>query len=428
MPHASLTAKRSLSKRISAFGTLPLIGSIAPLLVLPIIARSVDANHWASLLTCQAIGSFAAVVVLSGWGINGQATIALEASKENRRNIYWTSLRSRLLISLIVLPLALALGTFLSSRSLLLTSALMLVGSAWSGYTISWFAIGCGKASWIVKYELLPRLLATLASAYLVLKSGHIWLYPVSLVISLSVGLVLFHKIELGSWLPRQPWAPTGLPAIERWRGAAVSMAGAAYAAAPLPMTSALGLPGSAGLASADRLYRYVLFAVHTLANALQEWVLRSDPRGHVGSQLLAIRLHACLGLAGAIISVLLGPTLAGLLFGKHVAPSTAICAGYGCAFLFVSLSTPLVRNLLIPAQRTGLVLCSTVVSGCLGLGSMVLLGLWLGSSGVSASLALAEIANFLILAPAAVRLLRSHARSQAHYDSSPATSDLASR
>jgi O-antigen/teichoic acid export membrane protein len=419
MLRANKTTGRSLSKRISAFGTLPLIGSIAPLLVLPIIARSVDANQWASLLTCQAIGSFAAVVILSGWGINGQAAVALESSPARRRDIYWTSLRSRILVSLIVLPLALAVGILLASRSMLVTSGLILVSSAWSGYTLSWFSIGCGRASWIATYELLPRLLATVASAYLVLMFGFIWLYPVSLVLSMSVGLSLFHKFELGSWLPQRMRRTASLPTAERRRGAALSMVGAAYAAAPLPVASALGLPGRAGLASADRLYRYALFAIHTLANALQEWVLGSERKNYVRSQLIAIRLHASLGLVGVTIAVLCGPALGRLFFGSQVAPSATICAWYGFAFFFLSLSTPLVRNLLIPAYRSGLVLCSTTVSGCLGLCSMMLLGPWLGSSGVAASLALAEMANFLILAPPALKLLRSHSRSEALHDRS---------
>jgi PST family polysaccharide transporter len=426
MLHAGKTTGRSLSKRISAFGTLPLIGSIAPLLVLPIIARSVDANQWASFLTCQAIGSFAAVVILSGWGISGQAAVALERSLERREDIYWDSLRSRTLVSLIVLPLALTVGIFLASPNMPVTSGLILLSSAWSGYTVSWFAIGCGRANWIAKYELLPRLLGTAASAYLVLTFGIIWLYPVTLVLSMSLGLSLFHRFELGSWLPQRAWGTATLPTVERWRGAALSMVGAAYAAAPLPVASGLALAGRAGLASADRLYRYAIFAIHTLANALQEWVLGSERTGHLRSQLVAIRLHASLGVAGGIITVLFGPALARLLFGNQVAPSAAICAGYGCAFLFLSLSTPLVRNLLIPGHRSGLVLCSTIASGCLGLCSMMVLGLWFGSSGVSASLALAELANFLILAPPAAKLLRSHWRSQQPDNPSRLASDLA--
>ena len=101
---------RLLLRRLSGFGALPLAGSIAPLFVLPVISRIVEPHEWASLLSCQAIGSIAGLLVLSGWGVNGQAFVAAASSKQTRDAVYWASVRSRLALSIVIFPVAVIIG------------------------------------------------------------------------------------------------------------------------------------------------------------------------------------------------------------------------------------------------------------------------------------------------------------------------------
>ena len=85
-------------------------------------------------------------------------------------------------------------------------------------------------------------------------------------------------------------------------------------------------------------------------------------------------------------------------LFGDHVAPTHAICFGYGVAFLCV-VATPLVRNVLVPDGKTSLLLFASLSSGLLGVVLMVIFGLRWGAAGVSASLTV-DFSFLLMIAP----------------------------
>ena len=403
---------RLLLRRLSAFGALPLVGSIAPLFVLPVISRTVDPHEWASLLSCQAIGSIAGLLVLSGWGVNGQAFVAAASSKQTRAAVYWASVRSRLALSIVIVPVAVIVGLAVARGNDSFTSSLMVLSTAWSGFTLNWFAIGCGNANLALRYDLVPRLAATVSSTVLIWTTHQVWIYPLALIVSLTIGLLSFHRSEFGTWFVTGPVeSDAHIARSERSKGAALSVVGAAYAGAPLPVAQSLGLAGAAHLASTDRLYRYALFTVTTLANALQEWVLRSSGPRRRSSQMLAIQLHLLLGIAGGACLASLGPIVGGWLFGDRVAPTHTICFGYGVAFLCVAVATPLVRNVLVPDGKTGLLLFASLSSGLLGVVLMVIFGLRSGAAGVSGSLALADFAFLLLIAPHAFSSIKASER-----------------
>jgi PST family polysaccharide transporter len=67
------------------------------------------------------------------------------------------------------------------------------------------------------------------------------------------------------------------------------------------------------------------------------------------------------------------------------------VCVCYGLAFLFLSASTPPIRNLLVPAGRVRLVLGWTVGSAAVGLALMVAAALAGWSAGVAAGMAVSE-------------------------------------
>jgi O-antigen/teichoic acid export membrane protein len=374
---------------------------ISPLFVLPVISRIVAPHEWAALLSCQAIGSIAGLFVLSGWGVNGQAFVAAASAKQTRDAVYWASVRSRLALSIVTFPVAVIVGLAVAHRTDSFTNSLMVLSAAWSGFTLNWFAIGCGRASLVLRYDVVPRLAATVSSAVLVATTHQIWIYPLALIVTLTIGLLAFHRTEFGAWFVGTPAeGDVHIPRSERFKGAALSIVGAAYAAVPLPIAQSLGLNGAANLASTDRLYRYALFPVNGLANALQEWVLRTSGPRRRSSQMVAIELHLLLGIVGGTCLVALGPIVGRWLFGDRVAPTHAICFGYGVAFLCVAVATPLTRNLLVPDGKTGPLLFASLSSGLLGVVLMMIFGLRWGAAGVSASLAFADLAFLLLIAP----------------------------
>ncbi len=163
----------------------------------------------------------------------------------------------------------------------------------------------------------------------------------------------------------------------------------------------------SSPFASADAAYRLGLFTVTAMGNAFQGWTLepgaerRSRHRG-------AFLAHLGLGVVGGGLFAALGPWVTGFVFGPDVAAPRDVCVWYGVAFLFLSVSTPPIRNLLVPAGRVRLVLGWTVGSAVVGLVLMVGAALAGWSAGVAAGMAVSEA---VLLAGLLVPALRESQR-----------------
>lgn len=388
---------RGLMRRFLSFGSLPLLGSIAPLVILPIIARTVRPDVWAAILTAQAIGAFAGMFILAGWGIFGQARVAAAAT-EQRRDIYAASLRSRISVAMVVMPVSLIVSRYVIHGAPRGLVVLMLMSTAWTGFTLSWYAVGCGNAAWVIKFEALPDVAANVLAIAAVLATRWVWTYPALFILLSTAGLLVFHVRQFGTVWPRAIHDEDRRLRRERGRAATLSVVGATYASAPLPIASALGVGALPALASADRLFRYAAYTVHTLANTLQEWVLGTQGLERDRRQVLAFKLHLVLGAGGGVSILVLGGWAGRLLFGGAVAPTRPILVGYALAFCFLSGSTPLIRNVLVPSQRTASVLMAVTSSGVVGLASMVLGASALGAAGVALGGAVTETLGFTLL------------------------------
>lgn len=394
--------------RIAGFGALPLLSSLAPMILLPIISRVGPSSDWTGVVVAQTVGSFAGVVVMSGWAVTGQSRVAMEVEDGRRRALYRSSLRGRLALFVVVAPLAAWLAVAVSRPTHWFGVALMSLAMTQSGLSLSWYATGVGKPSWIARYEVVPRITATLGAIPLVLITKSVWPYPLVLAIASAIGLCLFALAHARAGLP------TGVRNLlrapfdylrEDWRAAVVGIAGTGYGSAPLPVAAGVGGGASAGIASADRLYRYGLLAVIAVGNALQSWVFESESRVR-SRQRLAMAIHLGVGAAGLAILVFLGNRLTGWIFGAAVAAPEPACVWYGFGFLCVSVSTSMTRHVLIPAGRVPLVMGATVGTAVIGIPTMVTLALSFGATGAVAGFVLSEVVLLCTLAPATGALL----------------------
>ena len=286
----------------------------------------------------------------------------------------------------------------------------MAVATALLGLSPAWFGIGVGRPWLLFWYDTLPRVAAAALAVPAVLVTRQVWTYPVLLVVATVLGLVAFQRRHAAGadWSP----LPVRRPVRElREQGgtAGVNLVATAYASTPAPIaTSTFSGPVASGLSSADSVYRLGLFAVVAVGNAFQGWTLDPAAPDRRRRHTAALVAHTALGLVGGAVLLALGPWVTGLLFGEAVAGSRAVCAGYAVAFLLISTSTPFVRNLLIPAGRTRLVLGWTTASAVLGVGVMAATASagWL--AGVAWGMAASEAVLLLGLAGPAWRELRA--------------------
>ncbi|GAB3612448.1 hypothetical protein GCM10027415_07880 [Humibacter ginsengisoli] len=346
----------------------------------------------------------------------GSARVALEKSGDARKVIYAQSLWMRgtmFVLTSIVLG-AIAFG--ISAPQFRMVGALTAVATALSGMTVSWYGVGSSRPSLVMKFESIPVALSMALAIPVLLITRELIVYPALLIAGTIVGLVLMHRsLFRDARAPRIRDLELGHAFRRNLAPALVDITGGGYASAPVPATRVVdGISAAAGVASADRIYRFGLVAVVVLGNSLQGWVLEL-PRGapRYLRHCISIAAHIVLGLIGFIVLAFGGELLATLLLGPDVVPISAVFIWYGIAYFWISVSTPLMRNVLIPAERTSVVLSATLASAILGIGGMLVLGIAFGPAGVAAALALSEFIIVAVLAWPATTLILRDRRSQ---------------
>lgn len=387
---------RSVLRRLTGFTVLPLLSLVTPFLLMPVVARVAGPAGWSSFVAGQAIGTVGATVVFWGWNVGGPVLVAQAASAGERAEVYAASLRTRYLLLVVVVPPAAAVSAVVAQPGQRLHAAAMAAATAFLGMSPSWFGIGAGNPWLLFWYDTLPRVVAAVAGAAIVAVTGWISLYPMLLAASVAFSLVAFRRRVTPGAHHTAPW-PVGRATGElrhHLGTAGINLAATAYASTPVPVVTVAFRPDvSSPFASADAAYRLGLFSVTAMGNAFQGWALERGLAGSEGRSRhrSAFVAHVVLGVVGGALFAALGPWATGLVFGAAVAAPRDVCVWYGLAFLFLSASTPPIRNLLVPAGRIRLVLGWTVGSAAIGLALMVAAALAGWSAGVAAGMAISE-------------------------------------
>ena len=394
-------------RRLTGFTLLPLLSLVTPFLLLPVVARVSGPAGWSSFVSGQAVGLVGATVVVWGWNVGGPVLVAQAPTPESRAEVYAASLRTRFLLLVAVVPATAAVSAAVAVDGHRVDAAAMAAATSLLGLSPAWFGIGAGQPWLLFWYDTLPRVVAALVGALVVGITAAIWTYPVLLALSVVVSLVLFRRrVTPGlSGADLTPW-PVRRAAgelREHLGTAGINLAATAYASTPVPVATLAFRPTvSSPFASADAAYRFGLFTVTAMGNAFQGWVLEPDVRDRPARHRLAVWSHVGLGLVGGAAFAALGPWVTGLLFGADVAAPRDVCLWYGLAFLFLSASTPPIRNLLVPAGKVRLVLTWTLASAVVGLAFMVGAAVAGWSAGVAAGMALSELVLLLgVIVPA---------------------------
>jgi O-antigen/teichoic acid export membrane protein len=409
--------KSPLIRRFAGFTFVPLVGTLAPLVLLPIAARVGGIDGWYSLSVGQAVGTFGSIVISYGWNVLGPALVATAEVGDSQRALWAESLRERLLLAAIVVPIAALISMSLASPDYIVFTTAMAVAFSLGGLTPNWYFIGRGDPTSMAFYDMLPKLVATLLTALIIFLTGSLWAYPVLWILSSLVGLLAAHRSVGYPSIFKGSQVSTTLRGLRKRLGVAmIDGLGGVYISAPVPIAGATGSVTGAGMiASADKLYRFGLIAVTTLGNTLQAWTLDPSAPNQRGRQQKAILAHIVLGVVGMCCLGVLGEFATSLLFGSESRAAAEATWYYGVAFLAVSTSTPLIRNLLVPAFKTRFVLAGTAVGAIAGVVAMFFLGKSYGPNGVAAGFMLSEIALLLIIIPPAVSQFAALTRQVSH-------------
>jgi len=402
---------RSVLRRLTGFTVLPLLSLVTPFLLLPVVARVAGPSGWSSFVAGQAVGMVGATVVFWGWNVGGPVLVAQASSAVERAEVYAASLRTRYLLLLGVVPAAAMVSALVAQPGHRVDASAMAVATSLLGLSPSWFGIGVGDPWLLFWYDTVPRVVAAVLGAGVVWATGFVWTYPVLLALSVAVSLVAFRRRVVAGVDGTSPFpvSRSGGELRTHLGTAGINLAATAYASTPVPIVTVAFRPDvSSPFASADAAYRLGLFTVTAMGNAFQGWTLEGSGGQRRSRHRTAFGAHLVLGVVGGLLFAALGPWVTGFVFGPDVAAPRDVCVWYGVAFLFLSVSTPPIRNLLVPAGRVRLVLGWTLGSAVVGLVLMIGAAVAGWSAGVAAGMAVSEAVLLAGLLGPALRESRS--------------------
>jgi hypothetical protein len=385
-----------LARRLTAYTVIQGLAFVSPFIALPAVARVSGVDGWASIGIGQAVGTMASIVVLFGWWTTGPGELVGLTTEEQRVSLYWRSLTQRGAIAMAVAPVSVAIAGALAEPGWRAESAIVTLAFVLPGLSPGWYFIALAKPTALMTYETGPRVVAAIATVPAVLGTRNVMWYAVLMLVLPAVGYVA----AIRRHAPRSLASGNGLRSIRRdlvhqVPVAASNIVGGAYTQLIVPVLGAMG--GSAhvgGFVSGDRLYKASRTGIVALGNTMQPWVLASRSGSR---QLAAVKVHLLLGTAGFVVILLGLRPATKLLFGPELDAGLAMSVGFGLGFLFTSVSTPLIRNLLVPYgwTKAPLVATSTGCAVCFAL----LCGLYpvIGVDAAPVAVAMSELAALVV-------------------------------
>ena len=398
-------ASGGLVRRILAFAGLPFLSLVTPFLFLPILARVAGAHAWLAIAVGQSVGAFIALIVALGYNTVGPTMVAMTAT-DGRAAILRRSVLPRLTLFLPGAVIAVAISALIAPDSHRLEAAVMALAMALTGLSSSWYMVGLGRASLIVVYEILPRIIATVLAAAALLTLGQVIWYPVLLVVAsvTSVGWFLLRTVGGDELMQRRPGEVRQVLRDNR-SAMVIEIAGGAYNSLAVSFVSVTATTiQAAAYVSGDKLYRIGQYSVSALGNALQGWVVEDEAREFTTRAKRSIVIHFGLGLLGFVAFALLGPLLSGLLFGADVAIDEATALGFGVATMGIALGTALGRVILVGLGARREFMTCVLIGATVGVPSILLLAANFGAAGGAWGLAIGEAASVTCQAIYAIR------------------------
>lgn len=387
-------ADAGIGRRVLSFAGLPFLSLITPFLFLPILARVAGTDAWVAIAVGQSIGAFFALAVGLGYNTVGPARVALAGSAE-RPALLAASIRARAVIWAPAALAAAATAALVAPDANRLDAALMAVAMSLTGLSSSWYIIGLGRAGLIALFEILPRMLATLAAVPFLLIYGQVVWYPIFLIAA-SLGSVMWFTLRTvgaRALLTRHRGEFGGVWVSNR-AAVTTEVAGGAYSSLAVTFVS-LVTPSvqAARYISGDKLYRIGQYAVSSLGNSVQGWVVE-DARLHFTRRARrSFLMHLALGLAGLVGFATVGSWLSAALFGPQVAIDEATAVGFGVATLWIALGTTLGRITLVGLGANRAYMASVLIGAAVGAPSILVLASQFGAAGGAWGLAIGEFA-----------------------------------
>lgn len=408
---AIASGRRALATRIVAFAGAPFLSLVAPFFFLPFLSRLAGEEAWVAIAVGQSVGGFAALLVGMGYPTLAPPILAV-ASDERRRRYVATSLHVRLPVWAASATAAGVVAGWLAPGAFRADAVATAIAISFAGLAPTWYWVGVGRALPILWSEVIPRAVAMMLAAGVLLLGGDLLWYPALMGLAMVAGPAVIY-LRVGA---REVWKPSRREVVSVLRGhlpatIAESAAGAYNALAVTLVAAVTPTAEAARYVSGDKAYRIGQYGVSALGNALQGWVVERGSDGVGRRMRAAVALHATLGVGGMVSFSLIGPWLTSFVFGADVAITRATAIGLGVAILGIALGTVFGRiGLIMLGARRAFMAC-VVAASVVGATALLIAADRWGAPGAAWALGATEVASGLAQAVVLAVLWRRRVR-----------------
>ncbi|MCZ2846984.1 hypothetical protein [Modestobacter sp. VKM Ac-2978] len=391
---------------MTSFAGLPLISLLGSVALIPVITSVSGAQGWAAVALGQALGGGASTVLQYGWGFVGPSRL-VPLSAHERGRLLWTSVLSRLVIAVVLVPLVAVAAVFLAPDEHRLLAALTAVAMSTFGMSSLWFFVGTGRPGHAARYETVPRLAILLLAALVVLLTWDPLWYPIIFLVGQVIAISwLVHRMGVVS-LDRRARSDVRAVLSQQRAAAATDVVFALTLALPTSIVAAVAPAALPVFAGGDRVQRLAQSGIQPLFNAFQGWV-SEGPRADLAARMrTAVAVTGgCGALVGLAFAVGL-PMVDGVLFAGEISIGFGVSSCFGLALALYALTSSINFTVLAPVGLTRLILRGTAVGGVVVIVGVSVLPHALGALGGALAVASAQLSTLLVQLPVVRRVLR---------------------
>lgn len=387
-------ARLALARRIVAFAGAPFLSLVAPFFFLPVLSRLAGVEAWVAIAVGQSVGGFAALLAGMGYTTLAPPRIAVASETERRRYVA-TSLHVRAPVWAVAAVIAAVVAAWLAPAPYRADAVATAVALSLAGLAPTWYWVGVGKAGPILWAEVAPRAMAMVLASVVLLAGGDLLWYPALLAVAMVVGpAVVYARIAKGQWHLTHRAEVLGILRHHPPAVIAETAAGAYNALAVTLVARVVPVAEAARYVSGDKAYRIGQYAVSSLGNAMQGWVVEAGAERLARRMRAAVALHVSVGAVGMVAFALCGPWLTRTLFGAQVAVTEATAMGLGLAILGISIGTVAGRIGLIMVGARHLFMACVVTASVFGASGLLFAGHAWGAPGAAWALGITELAS----------------------------------
>ncbi len=397
-------------RALLGFSALPILAAAAPLLILPVLTRTIGAEGWTHVAIGMSVGGAGAIVVNYGWGVVGPAQAAI-LDHAGATRLYRTSFFMRAVLSAVVAPVSYVAATLLA-HDYSGGAGVMAIAYAVGGLSPAWYLIGRSQPVGVAVWDTVPRLIAALIAVPVLLIFPSALAFAVTTLAIYAAAWLWFGGRSMREGGPID-WTIERATVGDAFRKqsslVASSVVAGLYTSLSVALVGLANLPAVAGFAAVDRVRAMGKQGEMAVANGFQGWVgsaARGSDRG-IARARKALGVTSAAGVvAGALLAYGL-PPLAPFLFGGEITVSSYLALFMGLSLVATAISISTTFHVLAPAGKTRVISVATLAGAAVGAPTVLLGAASFGAVGAAAGVFLAEAVVVLVELPVALAILR---------------------